>query len=77
MLLIDLSPLICGLKKGKMCGGSTRAHENSPSITKQKVQSAMTPNKKPSVDENFSVKFSRCVKNATPVATSSPVTRAT
>jgi hypothetical protein len=29
--------------------------------------------KKPSVADNFSTKFSRCVKNATPVATSSPV----
>jgi hypothetical protein len=29
--------------------------------------------KKPSIAENFSVKFSQCVKNATPAATSSPV----
>jgi hypothetical protein len=33
----------------------------------------MTPDKKPSAVENFSVKFSRHVKNATPAATSSPV----
>jgi cytochrome c556 len=29
--------------------------------------------KKPNTAENFSAKFSRCVKNATPAATSSPV----
>jgi hypothetical protein len=29
--------------------------------------------KKPSAIENFSMKFSRCVKNATPAVTSSPV----
>jgi hypothetical protein len=33
----------------------------------------MTPDKKPNVAKNFSTKFSRCIKNATPVATSSPV----
>jgi hypothetical protein len=33
----------------------------------------MIPGKKPSVAEDFSMKFSRCVKNATPVATRSPV----
>jgi hypothetical protein len=33
----------------------------------------MTPNKKPSAAENFSTKFSRHVKNATPVARRSPV----
>jgi hypothetical protein len=39
-------------------------------------RNAMTPDKKPSIAENFSIKFSRCVKNATPVATRSPVTLA-
>jgi hypothetical protein len=34
----------------------------------------MTPDKKPSAVENFSTKSSRRVKNATPTATSSPVT---
>jgi hypothetical protein len=29
--------------------------------------------KKPSAAENFSTKFSRCIKNATPTVTSSPV----
>jgi hypothetical protein len=33
----------------------------------------MTPDKKPSAAENFSMKFSQCVKNATPTTTSSPV----
>jgi hypothetical protein len=31
----------------------------------------MTTDKKPSVAENFSTKFSRCVKNATSAVTSS------
>jgi hypothetical protein len=35
--------------------------------------SAMTPDKKPSVAKNFSMKFSRRVKNATPVVTRSPI----
>jgi hypothetical protein len=33
----------------------------------------MTPDKKPSAAEIFSMKFSQCVKNATPTTTSSPV----
>jgi hypothetical protein len=36
-------------------------------------RNAMTPDKKPNATENFSLKFSRRVKNATPVATRSPV----
>jgi hypothetical protein len=36
-------------------------------------RNAMTPDKKPSIAKNFSTKFSKCVKNATPVATRSPV----
>jgi hypothetical protein len=36
-------------------------------------RNAMTPDKKPSAAENFSTNFSRRVKNATPVATRSPV----
>jgi hypothetical protein len=35
---------------------------------------AMTPDQKPSTAENFSTKFSRRVKNATQIATRSPVT---
>ena len=38
------------------------------------VRNAMTPDKKPSIAENFSTKFSRRVKNATSVAIRSPVT---
>jgi hypothetical protein len=37
-------------------------------------RNAMTPNKKPSVAENFSMKFSRRVKNASPIATRSTIT---
>jgi hypothetical protein len=33
----------------------------------------MTPDKKPSAADNFSIKFSQRVKNATPTATSSLV----
>jgi hypothetical protein len=36
----------------------------------------ITPDKKPSGAENFSMRFSRCVKNATPVVTRSSVTLA-
>jgi hypothetical protein len=36
-------------------------------------RNAMTPNKKPSAAENFSMKFSRRIKNATPVVTRSLV----
>jgi hypothetical protein len=39
-------------------------------------KNAMTPDKKPISAENFSTKFSRCVKNATLVATRSPVASA-
>jgi hypothetical protein len=37
VLLPDLSPLICGLEKGKMRGGVARAHEKLPSVVKQKA----------------------------------------
>jgi hypothetical protein len=37
----------------------------------------VSKDKKPSVVENFSMKFCRRVKNATPTATSSPVTPVT
>jgi hypothetical protein len=36
-------------------------------------RNAMTPDKKPSTAKNFSMKFPRRVKNATPVATRSPI----
>jgi hypothetical protein len=58
MLLPDLSPLIHGFEKGKMFGGVARAHEKSPSITKQKVAECYDTDKKPSAAENFSLKFS-------------------
>jgi hypothetical protein len=46
---------------------------NQVMVTIRLARNAMTPDKKPSATKNFSMKFSRCVKNATPVATSSPV----
>jgi hypothetical protein len=49
---------------------------NQVMVTIRPERNAMTPDKKPSTVENFSMKFSRRVKNATPVATRSPVTPA-
>jgi hypothetical protein len=46
---------------------------NQVMVTIRQERNAMTPNKKPSAAENFSTKFSRRVKNATPVAIRSPV----
>jgi hypothetical protein len=46
---------------------------NQVMVTIRLDRNAMTPDKKPSAAENFSTKFSRHVKNATPVATRSPV----
>jgi hypothetical protein len=37
VMLPDLSPMIHGLKKGKMRTGPTRAHEKLSSIVKQKA----------------------------------------
>jgi hypothetical protein len=42
-------------------------------VTIRPERNAMTPDKKPSAVENFSTKFSRQIKNATLVATRSPV----
>jgi hypothetical protein len=42
-------------------------------VTIRPEMNAMTPNKKPSAAENFSTEFSQRIKNATPVATRSPV----
>jgi hypothetical protein len=50
---------------------------NQVMVTIRLERTAMTPDKKPSVAKNFSTKFSRCVKNATSVATSSPVASVT
>jgi hypothetical protein len=46
---------------------------NQVMVTIKPERNAMTPNKKPSVVKNFSIKFSQRVKNATPVVTRSPV----
>jgi hypothetical protein len=46
---------------------------NKAIVTIKPERNATTLDKKPSVAENFSVKFSRRIKNATPVATRSPV----
>jgi hypothetical protein len=49
---------------------------NQVMVTIRPERNAMTPDRKPSAAEKFSMKFSRRVKNATPAATSSPVTPA-
>jgi hypothetical protein len=36
-------------------------------------RNVMTPDKKPSAVEIFDIKFSRCIKNATPIETRSPI----
>jgi hypothetical protein len=46
---------------------------NQVMATIRPERNGMTPDKKPSTVENFSMKFSRRVKNATLVATRSPV----
>jgi hypothetical protein len=46
---------------------------NQVMVTIRLEKNAMTSDKKPSATENFSMKFFRCVKNATPTMTSSPV----
>jgi hypothetical protein len=48
-----------------------------PQSRNRRPQNAVTPDKKPSTADNFSAKFSQCIKNATPAATSSPVTPVT
>jgi hypothetical protein len=47
--------------------------ESHPQSRNRRPHNAMTPDKKPSVADNFSIKFSQRVKNATPTATSSLV----
>jgi hypothetical protein len=46
---------------------------NQVIVTIRLEMNAMTPYRKPSTAKNISMKFSQCVKNATPVATRSPV----
>jgi hypothetical protein len=46
---------------------------NQVMVTIRLERNGMTPDKKPNTAENFSIKISRRVKNATPVATRSPV----
>jgi hypothetical protein len=66
------------LEEGKMHGGNTRAHEESPSTVKQgPKKDAMTPDTEPSAAENFSAKSTRHIKDATSAAISSPITSAT
>jgi hypothetical protein len=50
--------------------------EKAPKSTKGFL-GGVGKDKKPSTADNFSMKFSRRIKNATPTATSSPVTHAT
>jgi hypothetical protein len=50
---------------------------NQVMITIRLERNAMTPDKKPSATDDFSMKFSQHVKNATPASTSSLVTPTT
>jgi hypothetical protein len=50
---------------------------NQVMVTIRPERNAMTPDKKPSATEKFSMKFSRRVKNAMSATTSSPVTPVT
>jgi hypothetical protein len=50
---------------------------NQVVVTIRLERNAMTPDKKLSAAENFSTKSSQRIKDATPAATSSPVTLAT
>jgi hypothetical protein len=47
---------------------------NQVMVTIRLERIVVTPEKKPSVVENFSTKFSRRIKNATPVAIRTPIT---
>jgi hypothetical protein len=44
-----------------------------PQSRNRRLQNAMTPDKKPSAAENFSMKSFLCIKNAIPAMKSSPV----
>jgi hypothetical protein len=46
---------------------------NQDMVTIRLERNAITPDKKPNTAEDFSTKFSRCIKNVMPVVTSSPV----
>jgi hypothetical protein len=51
--------------------------KSRPQSRNRRPQNVMTSDKKPSTAENFSMKFSRCVKDAASAVTSSPVALAT
>jgi hypothetical protein len=78
MLQLDSTPPIPRLEEGKMHGGNTRAHEESPSTVKQRIQEGCHDTQQgASATENFSVKSTQLIKDATSATTSSPVTVAT
>jgi hypothetical protein len=76
--MIDVAARIIKLIIGRKEETSTFKHKGTKKCNQVMVmirpkRNAITPDKKPSAAENFSMKFSRRVKNATPVATRSPV----
>jgi hypothetical protein len=76
---IDVVARIIKLNISRKEGTSIFKHRGTKKCNQVMVmirpeRNAMTPNKKPSVAENFSMKFSRRVKNASPVATRSTIT---
>jgi hypothetical protein len=48
-----------------------------PQLQNGRLHNAMTPDKKPSAAQNFSPKFSRCIKSVTSAVRSSPIASAT
>jgi hypothetical protein len=46
---------------------------NQVMVTIRPERNAMTPDKEPNATKNFSMKFSQCIKNVTPVVTRSLV----
>jgi hypothetical protein len=62
-----------GLRRVRCLEVLPKHMRSHPQPRNRRPQNPMTPDKKPSTAENFSIKFSRHVKNATPAVTSSPV----
>jgi hypothetical protein len=74
--MIDVVAMIIKLnicRKEETCKPKDNKKCNQVMETIKPERNAMTPDKKPSIAKNISTKFSRHVKNATPVATRSPV----
>jgi hypothetical protein len=76
--MIDVAPRIIKLNISRKEETSTFKSRGTKNCNQVMVmirpeRNAMTPDKKPSTTESFSMKFSRRVKNVTPVVIRSPV----